>query len=701
MELGKEKLFQELDFQQIRDRLAERCHLPGARNRAENLAPLRNREQWKSELHCVNELLLWRNMGFNIPDFPSREISDALRLLGIENSTWAAQDFLTLAGIIRFIRDIKQVLHDKQQRFPHLHQVFQPLEVLQDLLDRIEEVFDKEGEVKSAASAELRKIRKSMAEKKKESQYLFDQVMRKYRKAGYLSDMQESHMHGRRVLSVLSEHKRQVPGHTLGTSSTGQLTYIEPETTVGPNNELNMLENEEVAEINRILNALTHRIRPERQAISVQQGKIVWLDLALSKASLARDMDALLPQAENKPMMDLKKAYHPLLLLKNSKTGAITVPHDIRLDTEQRIIVISGPNAGGKSIAMKTAGLIQVMYQCGMLVPVDRESRMGIFRNIFTDIGDNQSIDNELSTFSYRLSLMKTILERSGRKDLVLIDEFGTGTDPELGAALAETFFEELYQTGCKGIITTHYSNIKEKAGSLPASINACMLFDREKLVPQYQMKIGTPGRSYTFEVARNIGFGQALIERAKKKVASERIRLDQTLADVQENQDKMQDLRKRMLRMEDQAKEAKEAFEIRNEHLDRQYTMLTESLERNKQHITWGKMMEKWLLGYPVTADTGGYRDKFWKDFVREWKKWSRQDKKTTAHPNLKKQVEKTRKKKEYDTMYPVKVGGKARIIGSSSTGEVQEIKDGKAIVLFGQLRSIVDLKKLEGVPV
>ena len=699
MTLDNHKLFQEIEFDTIRQMLEARCQLPTAKENAKTLGFIRDLHQWQGELNAVKELVLFFNKGFQLTERPSYELLEPLKLLHIENTLWEVAQFKTLLQQIIFIEKTQQFLRPKKNDFPTIEKQVSKLEVLKEVEEEIVKVFDAEGEVKSSASPELKSIRIQIAQKQRECDSHFNRALKKHRASGYLSEMGETYLHNRRVLSVLSENKRKILGQVLGASKTGQLTYIEPQETVGLNNELGMLYHDERSEINKILVALTDLLRPLEHDIRIQQEFLIWLELVLAKVSLAQQMDGVMPIYSKKSEMRLVKAYHPILLLKNKANKVPTVPHQISLDSNtQRIIVISGPNAGGKSIALKTAGLLQVMYQCGLLVPVDTQSEMGRFENVFTDIGDNQSIDDELSTYSYRLTLMKSILQQTSKNHLVLIDEFGTGSDPELGAALAEVFFEELYQTGCKAILTTHYSNIKEKAGKLTSVSNASMMFDNAELKPLYQMQMGVPGSSYTFEVAQKIGFDLALIKRARRKVQEDRLRLDDTLADVQKNKDKLEHLRERMLQMDKETKKSKELLDAKNELLEERYVDLKEAEDKVDTERLLGKQFQKWLRNYPVNEKQAvKWREQITQEVIKEWKKQAK--KLDQEKPSLKKAAEEKVVKKKYDKQYPVKVGALVRIVGSATTGRVEEIVKGKAKVVFGNMASRVDVKKLEGV--
>ncbi|MBL7941504.1 MAG: DNA mismatch repair protein MutS, partial [Flavobacteriales bacterium] len=387
-------------------------------------------------------------------------------------------------------------------------------------------VFDNRWQVRDDASPELAAIRSSLVAVRKQVAKNFTRLMRECAGKGVLAETGESYLNDRKVLAVHSHHKRRVSGNILGASKTGSITFIEPEENIDLNIETGRLLEEERAEVHRILQQLTRQLSKHLPYLSSCQDLLTGLDFLQAKVQLARQMDAHCPELVREPEITLRKAYHPLLLLQNKNSGKVTFPQDIEMTTQARMLVISGPNAGGKSITLKTVGLLQLMFQSGLMIPVAQGSRLGFFHAVLTDIGDHQSIENQLSTYSYRLKRMKAFLETANRRSLVLLDEFGTGSDPDLGGALAEVFFEELYSRRCFGVITTHYSNIKLKAAQLKHAINGCMLFNRETLEPVYRLSVGEPGSSFTFEVAEINGIARELIERAKSKLSDGKVKM-------------------------------------------------------------------------------------------------------------------------------------------------------------------------------
>ncbi|MFM7769363.1 MAG: endonuclease MutS2, partial [Bacteroidota bacterium] len=447
--------------------------------------------------------------------------------------------------------------------------------------------------VKDEASVELTSIRQEITLVRREVSKNFQRVLKDLQAKGFLGDTGESYLHDRRVLSVLSVYKRKVPGNVLGTSKTGALTYIEPQANLLLNSQLEMLFGDEHDEIRKILLRLTKHLAQHKEELSSILKTLRIFDELQARMKLAIQIEGGLPQNSSETEIFLEKAYHPLLFLKNKERGLKTIPQSLQLNATQRILVISGPNAGGKSIALKTVGLIQLMWECGLLIPVSESSRMSRFHAILTDIGDHQSIENQLSTYSYRLKRMKFFLESANRRTLVLLDEFGTGSDPELGGALAEVFFEELYGKKTFGVITTHFSPIKVKASQLRNAVNGCMLFDTKTLAPTYHLSMGEPGSSFTFEVAKMNGISGDLLQRARKKVDGKKVKMDQLLSDLQRQKSELNTALKEAKDQKEKAKKEEEGFKGKLEKLEMKLERQHLLSERNNKYLNLGKKLD------------------------------------------------------------------------------------------------------------
>ena len=464
---------EDLGFDEIRERLAGHCKTESAMRRARELAPTSHRSTLIEALDSTDELRRIRVEGYAFPALVFEEIRAEIKLLEVSGSALTEAGFMRVLQCTCLVNDIIAALQGRERAFPRLCGMLGTVSENTEIVREIEAVFDPKGGVRNQASPDLARIRIEMQTARRQVNRLFDKAMRSCAKQGWLADTEEGYLNGRRVLAIASTHKRKVRGTALGTSKTGSVTFIEPVECQHDNHALAKLRDDARKEIVRIQRALTQRIRKHTPLIKAQQRLLIKLDFLQAKVKLALDMDGVKPHIVKELRIELLKAHHPLLLLAHRSKGLPIQSQNLTLHPARRMLVISGPNAGGKSITLKMVGLIQAMVQSGLLVPVHPNSAMGLFKQILTDIGDNQSIENQLSTYSYRLKRMKGFLSEAGRNTLLLLDEFGTGSDPELGGALAEVFFEELYGKQAFGVITTHYANIKTRATTMPEAVNA------------------------------------------------------------------------------------------------------------------------------------------------------------------------------------------------------------------------------------
>ena len=526
-------------------------------------------------------------------------------------------------------------------------------------------------------------------------------------------------MDNRRVLAVKAMHRRKVKGAVLGQSKTGSIVYVEPQETLEFANELSHLEYEEQEEIKRILKALTEHVRPYDSLLRSYQDYLIRIDIFHAKAKYALEMDAVLPMLTDRKRLFLENAYHPLLLLANKKRKETTYPQTIELEPEKRIIVISGPNAGGKSITLKTVGLLQVMLQSGMLIPVEPQSECCFFERILTDIGDNQSIENHLSTYSYRLKKMNQFLKKCNSESLFLIDEFGTGSDPELGGALAEIFLEVFYEREAFGIITTHYTNLKLLANELPYAVNANMQFDRKSLLPLYQLQLGEAGSSFTFEVAQKNGIPYSLINKAKKKIERGKVRFDKTIANLQKERSKVRETAASLQTSEKKAQQEYKQLEEINTRIQEKLESYQELYDSNQKMISLGRKVDSLAESYFNNKRKRQLLDELFKLVMTEnskrkkvpRKQKQQQKAKTKAvEQEVEKKVdvirkEKKKKKEEAKKAPPpkpkvaLKVGDRVRMIDGRAIGTIDTIEKKKAIVNYGQFTADVRLEELEKV--
>ena len=713
MHSGIEKLIRDLEFDKVRVLAAEYCSTASGKQHLETTVPLQDQWQLMHELRSVNEYLdSLENIA--LPSLQSGEILEELRMMRIQNFVLNEEQFAKIAHLSSQVNYFLKFLINHEELFDEIRKRTKEVFWTDEIIKPIYDVLDRKGTVKSSASAALANIRRKLGNVRKQIDLNFNREIAKYRSAGYLDDTRESFINGRRVLSVQSEHKRKIKGSIVGSSNSGKLSFIEPQANVTLNNELAFLEQEEKDEIQRILKALTEEIRAHLPLLKAYQELLVDLDQLQAKAHFARSMQAILPVLIEHKELDLVDAFHPLLFLQNKKEGSQTLPQSLKLTKDQRLLVISGPNAGGKSITLKTVGLLQVMLQSGFLIPVKEQSKCCFFSKILSDIGDNQSIENHLSTYSYRLQNMRMFLEEANSDTLFLIDEFGSGSDPELGGALAEVFFEALYEKQAFGVITTHYSNIKVLADHMPEAFNACMLFDRESLEPLFQLSVGQPGSSFTFEVAQKNRIPLDLIEKAKNRAQTGKLRLDESIAALQKEKAMLDRYREDLRSAEAKADNEKEDFEIRKEEYEFKIMRLQQTQQDHNDYINYGKRMLQFIDQYNGKnhRKVAGEVVKLLKiEFTKRQEEIEAQ--KVKAQLNKGKTLVKKKKKKlapidpekkeahrakKVKTLpaRPIQAGDRVKIEGSTQIGEVMELDKNKVTVSFGIMKTKTTLDKL-----
>jgi DNA mismatch repair protein MutS2 len=651
-----------------------------------------------------------------IPNHGFDAITNEIRFLGIEDSFLELSSFRKIAAISETSNTLLLFLKKFEEYYPNLNKKGSALEITKVIVNLIDDVVDKYGEIKDNASPDLLDIRRNMNAVRGKVNQSFGVALTHYNGLGYLDEIRESFVQNRRVLAVLAMYRRKVKGSILGSSKTGSIAYIEPETTLQYSRELSNLEYEEKEEITRILKQLTNSIRNYLPLLIQYQDFLSDIDVIAAKAKYALRTNSILPKITEERRLYFKEAYHPILYLNNKEVNEVTYPQTFELLQEKRIIVISGPNAGGKTISLKTVGLLQLMLQSGMLIPVHERSETFLFDRILTDIGDNQSIENHLSTYSYRLRNMNYFLKKCNKKTMFLIDEFGTGSDPELGGALAEIFLEEFYHREAFGIITTHYSNLKLLANELPFAVNANMLFDEKSLEPIYKLVIGQAGSSFTFEVAQKNGIPFGLINRAKKKIEVGKVRFDKTIATLQKERSKLEKTSQNLKEEESKARDESSKMALINTKIKQKLESYQELYDSNQRLIYMGQKIDDIAEKYFNSKNKKELLGEFLKIIEIENSK----RKKATAKESKIKEVQKkeiikevtvhvekirTEKKerklkanKIIEKPKPIlKVGDRVRMFDGKAIGSIDKIEKNKAIVNYGVFTSTVSLEVLE----
>jgi DNA mismatch repair protein MutS2 len=691
MRIFPESALVQLEFDKIKALLAGHCNTEYARARAEDLRIHTRREYIVLQLQQTHEFRQLMQSGQHFPNDYTLSLARELKLLGIPGAVLSGEQFLQVRRLAESMQSIFRWFDpERRTTYPALVKVIDPTHYEKGIITAIDEVLDESGTVRDNASEELATIRLSLFRRRNELRRVFDRIVSRLGKAGYVADIEESFLNGRRVVAIFAEHKRQVKGILHGESDTRRTSFVEPEETIELNNEVFSLEHAETKEVNRILRELTARLSAHAPLLQVWHDIIGEYDFIRAKARLAGDMNGNFPQLVDKSHVLLRQAYHPLLYLYNRKNQKPTIPTNISLNDKDRLLVISGPNAGGKTVTMKTVGLLQLMIQSGLLIPVHPDSELGIFKQLMIHIGDTQSLEFELSTYSSHLKNMKYFMENANGRTLFFIDELGSGSDPNLGGAFAEVILEELVRKHAFGIVTTHYLNLKVMAGKTPGVINGAMAFDETNLQPLYQLIIGKPGSSYTFSIAERIGLEPRLIQRARTLVDEDHFRLDKLLNATE------QDLRQLELREKDLNKLLKE-----NEKLKKEMEGLIHR-ERHQQQVEILKQQNK------ITEERMAYlkeMERKLRQIVFDWRKAEDKNEvirqmQTLLFKQKEKQVnEKVRKK--FDAKY-TEVGGDARIGNkvmmkkNHQVGTVKEIRGKKAIVQVGLVPITVELADL-----
>jgi DNA mismatch repair protein MutS2 len=691
MNIFPSNLPEQLDFNYIIEKVAEFCFGKNAKEKAFILKPKTSLFHIEKELAETNEVLmsLLKNDSFIPNSYP--EIDKELHLLTIDNTVLTALQFHQIRNLIKFSNELIQYFSDKLDVYPFLVNKLSHLEIDKIVIQFIDEIIDKDAIVKDDASPLLFSIRKELQENRSKSDRIYRNHIQRLKKAGQLADFEESYVNGRRVLGVLAEYKREVKGIILSQSSTGSISFIEPQNVVELNNERMELEDGERKEIYRILKELTTIIKPFQHIIKDYYEIMVELDFVKAKAKLGQLLKATKPIiSKNKNQTILYNAFHPVLFLQQNEKNQATIPINCSFIEDARIMVISGPNAGGKSITLKTIGLLQIMFQCGLLIPVGAKSEMCIKQSLFGDIGDNQSIEDGLSTYSSRLQKMNYFLKHTNEKTLFLIDEFGTGSDPDMGGAMAEVILNKMNETKAHGVVTTHFTNLKLLANHNEGIFNACMLFNSKTLKPLYQLHIGEPGSSFTFEVAQKIGLPIEIIEEAKQKLSKEKLQMDKLLSQLQLEKNILAKIKRDLQKQMGKTTAEKREFQQLNDKLEVTLEQSKEQKEDRQKLIDYGKKLHQ------LTQEWSNSKDK--KPIIQKFIKLAGYEQ---AKKKEQEEFEKTQAFKEQRILQiksKIEIGSLVRMLKSKEVGTIKTLKDNnRADVQFGKMIMNVGIEKLE----
>ena len=709
----------ELEFPKLLEEITPYAYSPRVAEKISNIQPLPQKEA-EFLLKKTSEFLSSYESENFIPFDEYEDIEEPLKLMLIENFRLEASAFLRIRKITEQIGKLQSFFPKFSENFPNLEEEIKNIEFRKEIIDKISAVFNRFGEVKNEASPLLKEIRESISIAKKNIQENFNKSLNHYAQQDFLDEIRESTIEDQRVLAVKSGFKKRVSGRVLGVSKTGSITYIQPDSVVRHYHQLRESEEEQKKEVDRILRKLTSEIAEFHSQLSDYQEYLYNLDITRAKAKFAEKINGVLPKINTHKTLKLIDAYHPLLWLRNTQENKAIYPQTLELSEENRIICISGPNAGGKSITLKALGLLQLMIQSGILVPVHPRSEMFFFDKLMTDIGDNQSIENHLSTYSSRLKKMSRIVREADENTLLLIDEFGTGSDPELGGALAEAFLEFFYEKESFAVITTHYTNIKLVVEQLPHAQNAAMLFDEETLEPMYKLEVGQAGSSFTFEVAEKNNIPRFIIHSAKKKIERDVVNLDKTIVKLQQEKFEVEKLKSDLTEKREITQNKRDNLQKLNEQLQQKLYNFQKLYEEEHRKLQFGTRIQSFIDDYAK----GKSRKDIVKDFIKilEQEKFRKNQntekieaeklkvvkrkvtqelKKESVIQTITETQEKIQERERKERALWLKVGQRVRIIGSTSTGTIEKLdsKTNKATINYGLFKTQISTDELERV--
>lgn len=690
--LYPENCEERLGFNEVRQLVRQHCLSTMGQNLVDKMQVMSKYDQIDKFLRQTNEfkLILETQEPLQINAFfDIKTLADKIRVEGtylVEDELFRIYTSLqTVFSVIRFFDDRKEV-------YPSLEALFEHLPIEKDILRKIDGVLDAKGKIKPNASPLLMEISTGISKGEQEVRKKMDAIYKQAVAHNWVADGSLTIRDGRMCIPILAENKRKLKGFIHDESASGQTVYLEPEEVFSLNNKLRDLEFDRRREIIRILIALTNDLRPYIPILLSYHGFLTKLDFVRAKALFAIQIGAQMPILLKETKTKLINARHPLLLLSFaaenvksvSESVKSVVPLNAHLDEQLRILLVSGPNAGGKSVCMKTVGLLQMMLQTGLLVPVDEHSEMGIFHQIFADIGDDQSIESDLSTYSAHLNKMRHFVAFANAKTLVLIDEFGTGTDPQFGGPMAEAVLQVLNQKKVRGVITTHYSNLKLFAGDTEGLENASMLFDNAKMKPLYILDIGKPGSSYAFEIAQNIGLQKEVLALAKQKIGVNQNSIDNLLVNLEKEKRQVHEAKAKLANQQNRLNQLLAQNEQKQQFLEENRKTLLKEAKLEAQNIV--KEANK-LVENTIAQIKQKQADK---EATRELRQ------------NLQKSLVKNEVKQEPKPVVEIdnseiETGDWVQLIGTESTGQVMEINKNNLVVAFGDLRSVVKRNRVQ----
>ena len=687
---------EKLEFDKIREHVAKYCRSEAAGRIALALEPMTEPEEVRKHLLHVNDAKRISQTGSHFPLDYVTDLDKELKLLSITDAVLEQASFTKIKRTALTIESIFRFFAFNEKLYPHLESIIGGIYYEKQIVQMINGVFDENSNIKDNASADLNSIRSGLIKKRNELSRVFNQIIQKFSKLGILTDSGQSIRNGRKVVSIVAESKRQVGGIIHDESDSGKTAFVEPKECVELNNEIFEFERAEEREVYRILKELTTNLSMYRQLIESYQHALTRFDFIQAKTKFALDINGNYPIISDKPVINLRKAVHPLLYLHQKRVKKETIPLTIKLDDTDRILVISGPNAGGKTICLKTIGLLQIMLQSGLHVPVDERSEMGVFQSLFVDIGDSQSIEDELSTYSSHLRAMRFFIDNADKRTIFLIDEFGTGSDPALGGAFAEAILEELAFKRSFGVVTTHYLNLKIMANKVKGIINGAMIFNEETLMPTYHLTVGKPGSSYTFAIAERTGLPRMLIERAKEMVDQQHYQLDLLLNKVEQEHQLLLEKEKELTTKTTELNTLKKNYETllakvqQTRERQTQQTVVTNNAKTTPYIREAERRLQKLLRDWETRKDLDVVAAQTKKTIVVEAPPAPKKE-----EPKQKPQPQHNQPKhKQPEVKKPVlrlNIGAKVKVVSFNKNGVIESVKGNKVTVRTDEMRVVV----------
>lgn len=705
-----------IEFDKIRQLVKDKCICELARQKVDSMKFSKNFEFIRLKLIETDE---FKTVCLLEDGFPTTHYPDDTQFLYKARIEGAFLESDELFNLRRSLETVRLIIHffktKSEEKYTHLLSLCTCVNYHKFIAENLEEILDKNGIIKDSASSELAIIRRALHEKQHTISRRLNILLKQAQNEGWATtDLSLTLVNGRTVLPIDSTHKRKIKGLVHAESATGKTSYIEPSEIVELNNEIKELEYNERKEIVKILILFTDKIRPYLEDIFYAYDFLAEFDFIRAKALYAININAILPAIVNEQIMLLAGGKHPLLYTALKKEGRGVVPLTIDINSSQRVIVISGPNAGGKSVCLKTVGILQYMFQCGLLVPVSGSSEFGVFDNIFIDIGDEQSIENDLSTYSSHLKNMKYFIKNSNDKTMLLIDEFGAGTEPIMGGAIAEAVLEKINSNKSKAVITTHYSNLKHFASSAEGVANAAMLYDSVNMEPLFMLETGKPGSSFAFEIARKIGLPEDVINSATEKAGKDHIYFDKHLREVMRDKQYIENKRIKIHQLEKRLEEtlAKYLKELSEISQERKLILIKAKADATELLSGVNKKIENTIRDIrniqaekEVTKDIRTKFENYKKDIVEkpvqdDEKILRKIDKLKERENRIKIRIPKQEIIEEPQEVFPIEeivVGDMVRLKDKDAAGEVIDIGDSNFVVALGNMITTVKKESVE----